>query len=132
MYHFSVKLTDDFETAIKRVTEALQNEKFGILNEINVDAVFKKKLDVDMPHYRILGACSPTYAHRLVTEDADIGALLPCNILVREEADKTTTVVFLDPVAVFGLSPNPKVTQIAEEAKAPLMRVRDVLEAGNG
>ncbi len=129
MYHFSVKLNDNFDAAVKRVTEALQKEKFGILNEINVDTVLKNKLNVDMPHYRVLNACSPSFAHRLVSQAPDIGALLPCNVLVREETDGTTTVVFMDPVTVFGLEQNPDVTQIAEEAKVPLMRVRDALES---
>ena len=127
MYHFSVKLNDNFEAAVKRVTEALQQEKFGILNEINVDTVLKNKLNVDMPHYRVLNACSPPFAHRLVSQAPDIGALLPCNVLVREESDGTTTVVFMDPVAVFGLAQDPEITQIAEGAKIPLLRVRDAL-----
>jgi len=104
MYYFSVKLKDDFDTAIKRVTEALQKEKLGILNEINVDAVLKKKLDVDMPHYRILHACGPSFANRLISQEPDIGVLLPCNVLVREESDGTTTVVFMDTATVFGLT----------------------------
>ncbi|RKZ54056.1 MAG: hypothetical protein DRR16_09055 [Candidatus Parabeggiatoa sp. nov. 3] len=128
MYSFSVKLNDNFETAIQRVTEALQKEKLGILNEINVDAVFKKKLDVEIPHYRILHACSPSFAHRLINQEPDIGVLLPCNVLVREETDGTTTVVFMDTAAVFGLTQNAEITPIAEETNAVLMRVCDALK----
>jgi len=128
MYSFSVKLNDNFETAIQRVTEALQKEKLGILNEINVDAVLKKKLDVEIPHYRILHACGPSFAHRLINQEPDIGVLLPCNVLVREETDGTTTVVFMDTATVFGLTQNAEVTQIAEETKAVLMRVCDALK----
>ncbi len=129
MYNFSIKLNDSFDIAIKRVTEALQEEKLGILNEIDVDSVLKKKLDIDMPHYRILHACGPSYANRLISHEPDIGVLLPCNVLVREESDGTTSVVFLDPATVFGLTQNPEITPIAEEAKAQLMRVRDALES---
>ncbi len=128
MYSFSVKLNDNFETAIQRVTEALQKEKLGILNEINVDAVLKKKLDVEIPHYRILHVCGPSFAHRLINQEPDIGVLLPCNVLVREETDGTTTVVFMDTATVFGLTQNAEVTQIAEETKAALMRVCDALK----
>lgn len=127
MYSFSITLKDNFDTAIKRVTEALQQEKFGILNEINVDTVLKNKLNVDIPHYRILYACNPAMAHRLVGKEPDIGALLPCNVVVREESDGTTSVVFMDPVATFKLTNNPEVIAIAEEAKAMLMRVKEKL-----
>ncbi len=124
---FNVTLKDDFETAVKRVTEALTQNKFGILNEINVHEVLKKKLDVDMPRYRILSACNPPIAHRLISQYADIGALFPCNVLVREQEDGTTSVSFLDPVKVFGLTNNPEVVDIAEEARTQMMRVRDAL-----
>jgi len=125
---FNIKLKDDFDTAITRVTKALQKEKFGILTEINVDTVLKNKLNINMPRYRILGTCSPTLAHRLISQQVDIGALFPCNVLVREEAEGTTTVTFMDPVTVFGLSKDPEIIPIAEEAKAQMMRVRDALE----
>ena len=129
MYSFSVKLNDNFDTAVERVTKALQNEKLGVLNEISVDAVLKKKLNIDMPRYKILHACGPSLANRLINEDPDIGVLLPCNVLVRAETDGTTTVVFLDTVTAFGLTQNDEVGKIAEEAKGLLMRVRDALGA---
>jgi uncharacterized protein (DUF302 family) len=128
LYYFSVNLKDDFDTAVKRVTEALQKEKLGILNEINVDAVLKKKLDVDRPRYRILHACGPSFANRLINQEPDIGVLLPCNVLVREESDGTTTVVFMDTTTVFGLTQNAEVTAIAEETNAVLKRVCEALK----
>lgn len=127
MYYFDVKLNDNFDNAVKRVTEALQQQKFGILNEINVDAVLKSKLEINIPRYRILHACNPAFAHRLISLDPAVGVLLPCNVLVREEADSTTTVVFMDPTPVFGLTQNQEVIRIIEEAKTLLMRVRDHL-----
>ena len=128
MYSFNVKLSDNFDTAFAKVTEALQQEKFGILNEIHVDSILKNKLGVDMSRYRILSACSPSIAHRLINQDPDIGALFPCNVLVREEADGSTTIIFMDPATVFGLSTNPEITSIAQEAKAQMMRVQEALK----
>ena len=127
MYYFDVKLNDNFDNTVKRVTEALQQQKFGILNEINIDAVLKNKLEISIPRYRILHACNPAFAHRLISLDSAVGVLLPCNVLVREEPDSTTTVVFMDPVTVFGLTQNQEVIRIIEEAKTLLMRVRDHL-----
>lgn len=127
MYNFSISLKDNFETAVKRVTEALQQEKFGILNEINVHTVLKTKLNVDLPPYRILHACNPSFSQRLLGKEPDIGVLLPCNVVVREEKDGTTTVIFMDPVPVFELTHNPEVVAIAKEAKEMLMRARDKL-----
>jgi uncharacterized protein (DUF302 family) len=124
---FNITLKEDFETAIKLVTEALKQNKFGILNEIHVDTVLKNKLDIIMPRYRILSACNAPLAHRLISQHADIGALFPCNVLVREETDGTTSVIFMDPVKVFGLTNNPDVIEIAEEARTEMMRVRDAL-----
>ena len=130
MYHFDIKLNDNFDNAVKRVTAALQQQKFGILNEIPIDTVLKNKLDLNIPRYRILHACNPAFAHRLISLDLAVGVLLPCNVLVREESDSTTTVVFMDPVTVFGLTQNQAVIQVIEEAKTLLMRVRDSLATG--
>ena len=127
MYYFDVKLNDSFDNTVKRVTEALQQQKFGILNEINVDAVLKNKLEINIPRYRILHACNPAFAHRLISIDPAVGVLLPCNVLVREESESTTTVVFMDPVTVFGLTQNQEVIRIIEEAKTLLMCVREQL-----
>ena len=127
MYCFSVKLNDNFDNAIKRVTEALQQEKFGILNEISVSTVLKNKLNIDIPHYRILHACNPSFANRMISKEANAGCLLPCNVVVREEGEGSIMVAFMDPVTVFGLTNNPETLVIAEEAKQGLMKVRDTL-----
>jgi len=127
MYNFNITLQDRFEHVIQRVTEALQQEKFGILNEIAVDTVLKNKLGIEIPRYRILHACNPSFAHRMVSNEPNSGCLLPCNVLVREEDEKTTSVAFMDPVTVFGLTQNPAALAIAEEAKAGLLRAFNTL-----
>lgn len=112
-----------FEEAIETVTEELDKEGFGILTEIDVQATLKKKLGEDMPPYRILGACNPPLAHQAVSAVPEIGLLLPCNVLVREDDDGKVHVSFMDPGSVLGLVDNPDVVPLAEQVKAKLERV---------
>jgi uncharacterized protein (DUF302 family) len=124
MYGFFANPTFDFETTIAKVTAALKEEGFGVLSDIDVAATFKAKLDVEQRPYRILGACNPKLAHQAINADADIGLLLPCNVVVREEADGKVTVAFMDPVAVLELVDKPEVTALANDVKARLQRVQ--------
>jgi uncharacterized protein (DUF302 family) len=113
----------DFEEAIATVTEELGKEGFGVLTEIDVSATMKKKLDEDMPPYRILGACNPTLAHQAVSAVPEIGLLLPCNVLVRQEDDGQVRVSFMDPESVLSLVDHPGVEPLAVQVKEKLQRV---------
>ena len=117
----------DFEGAIERVAEKLADEGFGILTTIDVQATLKAKLDEDMRPYRILGACNPMLAHQAITAVPDIGLLLPCNVLVRQEEDGRVRVDFMDPASVLGLVDDERVEPLAAQVRQKLEKVLQAL-----
>lgn len=126
-FGFGKSVELDFEEAITRVTEKLAGEGFGVLTTIDVQATLKAKLDKDMRPYRILGACNPVLAHQAITAVPDIGLLLPCNVLVREEEDGRVRVDFMDPASVLGLVDDERVIPLAGQVRERLEKVLSAL-----
>lgn len=123
MYGFKTQLRIPFDVAIAKVVDALKTEGFGVLSDIDVQATFKAKLKLERRPYRILGACNPVLASQAIAADADIGLLLPCNVVVREEESGNITVVFMDTEVVLQLVDKPEVQTLATEVKTMLQRV---------
>ena len=127
MYGFNITVAGTMDEVREKVIGELQKEGFGVLTEIDVAATLKKKIDVDRKPYVILGACNPALANQAINADPDIGLLLPCNVVVREEDDGSITVAFMDPAAVLGLVDKEGVAELAGEVRGRLERVRDAL-----
>ena len=122
-YGFGKAVASSFDAAVEKVTQELQKEGFGVLTDIDVAATLKKKLNQDMPPYRILGACNPPLAHRALEAEPSIGLLLPCNVVVRQDDDGTVRVEFMEPNAVLALTDNPAVHDLAQAVRQRLERV---------
>lgn len=119
-YYMSTSFAGSFDEGIAAITEALQSQGFGVLSDIDVSATMKKKLDVDFPRYRILGACNPQFAHQALQEESKIGTLLPCNVVVREQGDHTVEIAAVDPVESLGAVGNQALTPLAVEVRSRL------------
>lgn len=127
-YAFSTVLDASYEDAIPKVVDALKEEGFGVLTEIDVKATLKKKLDREFRKYVILGACNPPYAHRSLEADLDVGLLLPCNVIVYETDDKKAYVSAINPVSALEVIQGEELRKIAEEVSGKLKRVIDRIE----
>jgi uncharacterized protein (DUF302 family) len=126
-YGFSISLTEDFEPVVVRTRDALAEQGFGILTEIDVAATMKTKLDVDMPPYLILGACNPPLAHQAIGIDASIGLLLPCNVVIRALDERRTLVEVMDPNVMVSATGNSELAPVAEQARTRLTAALDTL-----
>jgi len=126
-YTFGKTVDLTYDEALVRVTQALANEGFGVLSEIDVSATLKKKLGKDMPPYKILGACNPEFAHRALETEQQIGALLPCNVVVRVDKSGKTVVEAMDPQAVMSLVGRAEVGVIAAQVRERIERVMAAL-----
>lgn len=122
-YYFSTTVDLPFDEAVERVTEALKEEGFGILTEIDVKETLKKKLDVDFPRYRILGACNPPFAHKALLQENRIGLMLPCNVIVRELPSGQIEIASVDPVASMQAVENPELAEVAHQIREKLRKV---------
>ena len=119
-YAFGKTVTLSFDATVERITAELAKEGFGILTEIDVSATMKKKLNADIPPYKILGTCNPQFAHRAIGLEPQIGALLPCNVVVRQDPAGKVQLEFMDPNAVLTLVDRPEMKDIAREVRQRL------------
>ncbi|MCC7400538.1 MAG: DUF302 domain-containing protein [Chitinophagaceae bacterium] len=122
-YYFSKTLQESWDKAREKVTEALKEEGFGILTEIDVKATLKKKLDVDFRPYVILGACNPSYAYEALKSEKNIGTMLPCNVIMQETKDGRIEISAVDPVASMKAIENDQLGKVATEVRNKLQRV---------
>jgi uncharacterized protein (DUF302 family) len=129
-YAFTTVLDTSYEDAVSKITDALKEEGFGVLTEIDVKATLKKKLSVDFRKYVILGACNPPYAHRTLQADLNVGLLLPCNVIVYETDDKKACVSAINPVSALEIIKNEELRKIANEVSEKLKRVIDKVSKG--
>lgn len=129
MYHFSKITNATFDEAIALVTDALKEEGMGILTEIDAQAAFKKKLEVDFRRYTILGACHPQTAFQILEEDDKAGVLFPCNVVVQEHHDGRVEVSAVDPLMMFLMVHSPRAKEVALNASAMMQRVIERLPA---
>ena len=122
-YYFSKKMNQGFDEAVSRVTQALKEEGFGVLTEIDVKSTLKKKLDVDFRNYRILGACNPPFAYKALQAEDKIGTMLPCNVIIQETDEGGVEVAAIDPIASMKAIDNPALGEIAETIAQKLKTV---------
>ncbi|WP_287603575.1 DUF302 domain-containing protein [Thiothrix sp.] len=128
-YEFNTTLQSGFEEAIERVRAVLMEEHLGVVSEVNVQAIFKAKMDKEIPPYRIFGACNPKLAAQILEVEPNAGTLLPCNFIMYETTPGNVVVSFMDPVTVLGLAQSDAAQEVGKVAKEKLLRVIDKLSA---
>lgn len=128
-YYFATTIDTPFDDAIDKVTKALNDEGFGVLTTIDVQATLKKKIGVEFPRYTILGACSPALAHQALQAENKIGTMLPCNVIVRDNGDGMTEIAAVDPVSSMQAVQNPALDTVASTVRKKLRSVINSLQA---
>ncbi|HSR17518.1 MAG TPA: DUF302 domain-containing protein [Ignavibacteriaceae bacterium] len=126
-YYFSKIISGSFEAALNKITEGLKQEGFGILTEIDVKEILKKKLDVDFKRYKILGACNPPFAYKALQEEDKIGTMLPCNVVIIEQGENEIEVSAIDPIASMEAVKNPQLADVANTIRNKLKKAVDNL-----
>lgn len=124
-YSFGGETEHNFDEAVKKVTDALKEQGFGVLTEIDAQRVLKEKLGLDRQPYKILGACNPQFAHRAIDIEPQLGTLLPCNVLVYEKDDGVVVVSAMNPETALKMVDNPGMEEIAKEVRK---RIQSALE----
>src|SRR5579859_3184617 len=123
-YGFGTTVEAPYDQTVERTKAALKAQGFGVLTEIDVKKTMKEKLDADFRSYIILGACNPPLAHQTLSADLGVGLLLPCNVVVYDNGDGSSSVEAIDPEAALGLiGQTPTVAAIARDAKGRLVKV---------
>ena len=122
-YYFSKTLNVSFDEAIKTTTEALRSEGFGVISEIRMHEKLKEKLDIDFKKYTILGACNPPFAYKALQAEDKIGTMLPCNVLVIEQAENEIEVAAVNPIASMQAIVNPALGEVAQQVTDKLMKI---------
>ncbi|MEA2106960.1 MAG: DUF302 domain-containing protein [Bacteroidota bacterium] len=122
-YYINKTLQTNFNSAVKQVKDALKEEGFGVLSEIDVDETLKNKLDIDFRKYKILGACNPPNAHKALLTKPNVGTMLPCNVVVQEMDNNTIEVIAVNPQASMMAIKNDELQKIAGNIKAKLEKV---------
>ena len=132
MYSFSIRVNAELALVEEKIVAALSDEGFGVLTEIDVQATLKKKLGLEKRPYKILGACNPHLANQAIEAEPEIGVLLPCNVVLRQDENEQNIVTFMDPEAVLTLVDRDDVAELAKEVRARLKRVAETVEAAFG
>ena len=126
-YTTQKQVDGQFNDIVEQTTSALENEGFGVLCDIDVQATFAEKLDEEFRQYRILGACNPQLAYQGLEEEPELGALLPCNVIVYEKDDEQVVVSAIDPDQLIGVTDNSDLSSIARDVSGRFERVLDSL-----
>ncbi len=129
MYEFNTEIDLPFDQAVEKVRELLLEQHLGIVSDVDVQAIFKNKMDKSIPAYRIFGACNPKLADRVLSSEPNAGTLLPCNFIMRQDDAGKVTISFMDPETVLGHCVTEEPKKVAAEAKAMLLRVLEKLNA---